>query len=165
VQSATNLLPAPPLYPHPSPEREAQPEPLPDQALVRRPVRIVPIERPDDPEATGPVRIELPQQQDGAQTVGRAKRSATPAAPKCDRDACSRAYRSFHEADCTYQPQRGPRKLCTRGDHASDAFAQSTKPASSPTCKPAACRRAFRSFDPATCTYKPLNGPRQRCKI
>jgi hypothetical protein len=31
----------------------------------------------------------------------------------CDISACSRAYRSFRESDCTYQPFSGPRQLCT----------------------------------------------------
>ncbi len=32
----------------------------------------------------------------------------------CNYRACSRMYRSFRPADCTYQPYRGPRALCTR---------------------------------------------------
>ena len=32
----------------------------------------------------------------------------------CNVRACSRAYRSFRASDCTYQPYRGPRKLCER---------------------------------------------------
>ena len=30
----------------------------------------------------------------------------------CDVSACSRAYRSFRESDCTYQPFSGPRQVC-----------------------------------------------------
>jgi hypothetical protein len=30
----------------------------------------------------------------------------------CAVDACARAYRSFRESDCTYQPYSGPRQLC-----------------------------------------------------
>ena len=41
-------------------------------------------------------------------------RSADTAAPKCNIEACKAAYRSFTEADCTYQPLEGPRRLCTR---------------------------------------------------
>lgn len=41
--------------------------------------------------------------------------AAAPAAPaQCDISACSRAYRSFRASDCTFQPYRGGRKLCTR---------------------------------------------------
>jgi hypothetical protein len=30
----------------------------------------------------------------------------------CDVQACARAYRSFRESDCSYQPYSGPRQLC-----------------------------------------------------
>ena len=44
---------------------------------------------------------------------------AKPAAPQvsnlCDQAACTEAYRSFRASDCTYQPNEGPRRLCTRG--------------------------------------------------
>ncbi|WP_246734658.1 PBP1A family penicillin-binding protein [Chelativorans sp. ZYF759] len=36
------------------------------------------------------------------------------AAASCNVQACSRAYRSFRAADCTYQPYRGPRRMCQR---------------------------------------------------
>lgn len=36
------------------------------------------------------------------------------AAVRCNVRACSRAYRSFRASDCTYQPYRGERRLCTR---------------------------------------------------
>lgn len=32
----------------------------------------------------------------------------------CNVQACSRAYRSFRAADCSYQPYRGPRRICQR---------------------------------------------------
>ncbi|RVT85156.1 PBP1A family penicillin-binding protein [Rhodobacteraceae bacterium CCMM004] len=40
----------------------------------------------------------------------------TPAAagPTCNIQVCERFYRSFRASDCTFQPYRGPRKLCTR---------------------------------------------------
>ncbi len=37
------------------------------------------------------------------------------AQPRCDVTACIEAYRSFRESDCTYQPNIGPRRLCTKG--------------------------------------------------
>lgn len=40
---------------------------------------------------------------------------AEAAQPKCDVTACAEAYRSFRESDCTYQPNFGPRRLCTKG--------------------------------------------------
>jgi hypothetical protein len=41
-------------------------------------------------------------------------RAAGTAAPKCNIEACRAAYRSFTDADCTYQPLEGPRRLCTK---------------------------------------------------
>jgi TolA-binding protein len=38
-----------------------------------------------------------------------------PSQPKCDVSACARAYRTFRESDCTYKPNVGPRRLCTKG--------------------------------------------------
>ncbi|WP_162408819.1 PBP1A family penicillin-binding protein [Acuticoccus sediminis] len=40
--------------------------------------------------------------------------AAAAAAPRCNIRVCSRFYRSFRASDCTYQPYRGPRRLCTR---------------------------------------------------
>ncbi|WP_081448384.1 PBP1A family penicillin-binding protein [Fulvimarina pelagi] len=40
--------------------------------------------------------------------------SAEPEPQQCNVRACSRAYRSFRVSDCTFQPYRGPRKLCDR---------------------------------------------------
>ncbi len=35
--------------------------------------------------------------------------------PRCDIEACKRAYFTFTPSDCTYQPSDGPRRLCTKG--------------------------------------------------
>jgi hypothetical protein len=35
-------------------------------------------------------------------------------APKCNKDACASAYRSFDPADCTYLPANGPRRICKK---------------------------------------------------
>jgi hypothetical protein len=35
-------------------------------------------------------------------------------APKCNKDACATAYRSFDAGDCTYQPSNGPRRICKK---------------------------------------------------
>ena len=36
------------------------------------------------------------------------------AAPSCNIAACEKAFRSFRNSDCTFQPFEGPRRLCTR---------------------------------------------------
>lgn len=98
--------------------------------------------------------------------------AADAAVPRCDVQACAAHYRSFRESDCTYQPYDGPRRLCTVGNpppQASDTAAdmQTTdirqQPASS-SCNYQACSASYRSFDPATCTYQPYNGPRRLCE-
>ena len=33
---------------------------------------------------------------------------------ECNYRACARAYRSFRSSDCTFQPYRGPRRLCEK---------------------------------------------------
>jgi len=44
--------------------------------------------------------------------------SATPTtsavSAQCNVRACARTYRSFRASDCSFQPYRGPRQLCTR---------------------------------------------------
>jgi hypothetical protein len=107
----------------------------------------------------------------------------TPSQPKCDISACTSAYRSFRESDCTYQTSDGPRRLCTKGvvpressgapDAAatlnSDAYANSQSNApvaqtpSQPKCDVSACISAYRSFRESDCTYQPSDGPRRLC--
>lgn len=80
--------------------------------------------------------------------------------PSCDVRACSAAYSSFREYDCTYQPYVGPRRLCEWQHEASAPSIHTTRAAAaSPgSCDVDLCARRFRSFDPATCTYQPYGG-------
>jgi BA14K-like protein len=96
---------------------------------------------------------------------------------KCDIEACRHAYFTFDPTDCTYQPSNGPRRLCTKGTPPKPKSAEapagappSNAPASAATapvsnkCDVEACKRAYVTFNPADCTYKPsLYGPRQLC--
>ncbi len=36
------------------------------------------------------------------------------ASAQCNQSACAQSYISFNPADCTYQPNQGPRRLCTK---------------------------------------------------
>ncbi len=111
---------------------------------------------------------------------------------KCDIDACARAYRSFQESDCTYNPSFGPRRLCTKGDpekyareHSAPAVSAtpaapeatgvdsgsiaapepSAPAAAAPRCNVSACAASYpRSFKEADCTFQPGNGPRRVCE-
>ncbi|WP_160170915.1 PBP1A family penicillin-binding protein [Lutibaculum baratangense] len=80
---------------------------------VLRDLESQPMPRDDGPPAKeGEVTVSLEE------VPARAGFAARPAArtdgPTCNIRACSRAYRSFRAADCTFQPYRGPRKLCER---------------------------------------------------
>ena len=54
-----------------------------------------------------------------------APKAATPVSLEsrnaCDVQACARAYRSFRESDCSYQPYSGPRQLCVSPPGAKEA--------------------------------------------
>lgn len=47
-----------------------------------------------------------------------------PVANACNIAVCSAAYRSFREADCTYQPFEGPRRICEGAPDNAQAAAQ-----------------------------------------
>jgi hypothetical protein len=83
---------------------------------------------------------------------------------RCDL-ACGK-YRSFRASDCSYQPFRGPRKICETAQPqppGSEAFA--FVPTSRISCDVQWCSRQYRSFDYASCTYQPYGGgPRKRCE-
>lgn len=49
---------------------------------------------------------------------GRTENESRQARNSCNVQACAAAYRSFRVSDCTYQPNYGPRRLCTRSDGA-----------------------------------------------
>ena len=92
--------------------------------------------------------------------------------PRCDVPACAAHYRSFNAADCTYQPYDGPRRLCTVGTPPKQADAapsgvqtsDASQPQASSSCNVQACAAAYRSFDAATCTWQPFDGPRRTCE-
>ncbi|HZD88710.1 MAG TPA: BA14K family protein [Pseudolabrys sp.] len=108
---------------------------------------------------------------DGGPTVtdSVAAGAAQAAAPRCDVQACGAHYRSFDPATCTYQPYDGPRRLCTVGAPPIQARAAAVetsdarRPAAPASCNVQACGASYRSFDPATCTYQPYDGPRRLC--
>ncbi len=88
----------------------------------------------------------------------------TPPAPLCDIGACERAYRSFTASDCTYQPNDGPRRLCTRGTPPAAASTSRTDARAQAICNIAACSNAYISFNADDCTYQPNDGPRRICE-
>jgi hypothetical protein len=95
--------------------------------------------------------------------------AAASAVPACDVRACERAYYSFRQSDCTYQPYDGPRRFCDKGTPPAASTAQTTlgtmtsARAQASSCNVQACAAAYQSFSPADCTYQPYDGPRQLC--
>jgi hypothetical protein len=124
---------------------------------------------PAKPQATADDRAHGKQAvpDAGAQAASAAAQVQKAATPLlCDIAACAAAYRSFNETDCTYQPNYGPRRLCTKGSPrvaTPAAQANAEAGASSTRCHVQACAAAYVSFNPQDCTYQPLEGPRRLC--
>jgi len=122
--------------------------------------------------ATAPVPDEAKPAVETAAAAANAAATAgdTAQAPQCDIAACSAAYHTFRPEDCTYQPSNGPRRLCSKGQAASAAASRVAADAadaalpSGTTCHYRSCAEHYSSFDPSTCTYQPLEGPRRLCE-
>jgi hypothetical protein len=63
-----------------------------------------------------PPDIGAPFPEAAAQLNAPAAPAPAAAAPKCDVTTCAATYRSFRESDCTYMPNAGVRRLCTKGN-------------------------------------------------
>jgi hypothetical protein len=86
-----------------APVQTAVPSPAP---IAQQPATRAPAPQPGVAQQPAP-QIYQPE--------GTTAQRAEPAqAPLCNVAACAAAYRSFTASDCTYQPNEGPRKLCTR---------------------------------------------------
>ncbi|MCK9919675.1 BA14K family protein [Microbacteriaceae bacterium K1510] len=91
----TASLQTPIVYPTPPaavPAQAAAPAKAPAQAAAPRPA----------PATTA------------AAEASEARAQAPSAPPGCNVSACEAHYKSFRAADCTYQPNDGPRRLCRR---------------------------------------------------
>jgi hypothetical protein len=95
-----------------APEPAQQPSPV-QQSAQRPEPRIVRIDRPpgQEPQTTGAAASAPAPSPAEAPNAERAL-SAT---NSCNQAACSRAYRSFDNSTCTYQPTHGgPRRHCEK---------------------------------------------------
>jgi hypothetical protein len=102
--SAPQAAVAPPPMQAGKTDREAlPPRMLPSAAETRTPQQA-------PPSATSTMQLSGSSTAEPPRTTG--ARDAE--APKCNKDACANAYRSFDAADCTYQPSNGPRRACTK---------------------------------------------------
>jgi outer membrane biosynthesis protein TonB len=142
-----------------------------------------------------PVRTE-PAERDSA--LGAQEKQGTAADERhgmqCNISLCAATYKSFNEADCSYQPLGGgPRNICALhtqtaaappqhqaivADPNADAadkrlpapVAPDTKLGASDRsgsqCNRALCAATYRSFNAADCTYQPLGGEsREVCEL
>jgi hypothetical protein len=114
----------------PTPQAAApQPAPAPQpqqQTAAAAPVEVAP-QQASEPKAAptpAPAQTAKAEPAPAAQPASNATH-ATPVSLSsrnaCDVSACSRAYRSFRESDCTYQPFSGPRQVCVSPPGAKDA--------------------------------------------
>lgn len=110
-------------------------------------------------EAATPVLGQPPDQSIHPNDRPVAMGATKPTVSSCNVRACSAAYSSFRESDCTYQPFVGPRRVCDWQSEASGSVYMTRAPTDVPgSCDVDLCARRFRSFDPATCTYQPYGG-------
>ena len=127
-------LPPSPLPPPPAPAKPATPVAAPPTVVAPTPV----VPRAAKPSLVTP-RIAAPSPSAPTAVapapVGPVNPpvAQTPPKPLCDVAACSAAYRSFRESDCTYNPSIGPRTLCTKGVVPGEPAATPVSPAAPTT--------------------------------
>jgi hypothetical protein len=99
--------------PAPAAQATAQPPAPASQAAAQPQTAADPA--PKEAKAT-PAPQHMPARSAASEKPAAGPANATPvslhAKNSCDVQACSRAYKSFRESDCTYQPYSGPRQLC-----------------------------------------------------
>jgi len=91
--------------------------PMPDVKLAVQPAPTSPVPRSQTDRPNTVLSPAYPANPSPPQTVGTAAAgSAANEAPRvsCNVGACASAYRSFQAADCSYQPNYGPRRRCTK---------------------------------------------------
>ena len=117
-----------PAPPAPAPSTQVSAEPAPAPALQASASPAPPAQppaqaakEPQTPANPAPKEAKAAATSEPTAIAALAKPAAGPANAtpvslhaknSCDIQACSRAYKSFRESDCTYQPYAGPRQLC-----------------------------------------------------
>jgi penicillin-binding protein 1A len=82
---------------------------------------------------------------------------------QCDVHACANAHYRFRASDCTYQPRRGPRKVCAIAPPAAGITAETrAQLPGNLSCNVNICSRRYRSFDQTDCSYQPYGGGARR---
>ena len=165
----------------------------PDPAEPKKPTKETQDDRGAGADKPQLARTEPPDPRPAAkqQEISTTVTNSRPRA-QCNIDLCAETYRSFHAADCTYQPHGGgPRSLCELSTRSADAAPQTSRAAADPTseathtqvagaeeaaksatparagaqCNVHVCAATYASFHAADCTYQPYEGgPRRICE-
>lgn len=95
-----------PVYPI-KPDQQSLPAPAAETTGVAS--RMEEAHKPVANTTTAP-----PNSAENAQASAPAQPESTASSNRCDIQACSSAYKSFRASDCTYQPNDGPRRICSK---------------------------------------------------
>jgi len=107
-------LQTPIVYPTPSPPPAAAPAKASAPAQASVPPK-APAPAPAQAAAPRPAPVtSAAAVAEPAPEASEARAQAPAAPPGCNVAACEAHYKSFRAADCTYQPNDGPRRLCRR---------------------------------------------------
>jgi len=140
------------------------------QAVTRLPPPPVAREAPNAQTAAAAQAPGAKSEANGASAALAAQANANDQAqtaktpPQCNVSACAAAYFTFRASDCTYQPTFGPRRLCTKGAVADAGSSDAPTLPAGTVCHYRSCAEHYSTFDPSTCTYQPLEGPRRLCE-
>jgi len=74
-------------------------------------ITILPSSSPGTSEMPAPPNEQAVEAQGPAVPAASGTRAPS---PQCNVAVCKQFYRSFHASDCTFQPFRGPRRICDR---------------------------------------------------
>jgi hypothetical protein len=92
--------------------RESAVPPMPARETMEPPTLQSASEKNNPQEVQSPARNDL--EMSGSSTLEAARTTGSQAmeSPKCNKEACADAFRSFDATDCTFQPTNGPRRVC-----------------------------------------------------
>ena len=96
------------------PVQSASPAPTPPSATGAQPQALQSASENKMSQEVQPPAKNTMELSSSAVVAPRTTSSREIEAPKCNKEACANAYRSFEESDCTYQPVNGPRRLCNK---------------------------------------------------
>ena len=192
-QAASNQ--PPPALPGVAPAAAAPTQPAaPPAADQQKPTQEAKVEPPAGSNQPQPAPTDTQARPGAGQPEMSAKLTDQHPVTPCSVDLCAATYKSFHAADCTYQPiGGGPRSLCELGAQPAATPPQTSRAATDPgpkapdtraaaavqpiaasaapeqngmQCNRSLCAATYKSFHAADCTYQPEGGgPRSVCDL